>query len=179
MPRLSASGLGTEVVISVPGPAACCRRCAVNVITSYSISTSKFGTGDTAELSNSAWCVVRLRKIRRPASRGHRHQEPHFDARDRRRRCTRSRCDRFASDLVARIRSNKIAVRTIVIFTFTGHPRNAGLASPASFGCIRMRSKDVIALYDATAHRRARDGFTKNAIARSCSSGRIEFVGSH
>ena len=45
--KLSASGLGTDIVVSIPD-----QKLAIvergKVIASYPISTSKFGTGDTA-----------------------------------------------------------------------------------------------------------------------------------
>ena len=33
-------------------------------------------------------------------------------------------------------------------FTFTARPRRRNIGRPASYGCVRMRSRDVIHLYD-------------------------------
>jgi lipoprotein-anchoring transpeptidase ErfK/SrfK len=146
--KLSASGLGTEVVVSVPD-----QQLAViergKVISSYSISTSKFGTGDSAgsyrtplgTLFVSGKFGDRLRagtviKNRIPTGEVVNANAPGRDA------------------IVSRViwlrgmeQQNRGAHdRCIYIY---GTPEERRIGKPASFGCIRMRSKDVIALYDA------------------------------
>ena len=38
--------------------------------------------------------------------------------------------------------------RVIVAFTFMAPPEERNIGKAASFGCIRMRSRDIMALYD-------------------------------
>jgi lipoprotein-anchoring transpeptidase ErfK/SrfK len=146
--KLSASGLGTEVVVSVPD-----QQLALvergKVISSYSISTSKFGTGDSAGSYRTplgtlfvsgkfgdglqAGTVIKNRIATGEIVNAN---APGRDA------------------IVSRViwlrgmeQQNRGAHdRGIYIH---GTPEERRIGKPASFGCIRMRSKDVIALYDA------------------------------
>jgi len=145
--RLSASSLGTEIVVSIPD-----QKLAVaergKLIASYSISTSRFGTGDTAGSYRTplgvlfvsgkfgdrlpAGTVIKNRVSTREIVNAN---EPGRDA------------------IVSRViwlrgleEQNRGAHdRCIYIH---GTPEERRIGQPASFGCIRMRSKDVIALYD-------------------------------
>ena len=146
--KLPASGLGTKVVVSVPD-----QRLAVvdrrKIIASYAISTSKFGTGDAAgsyrtplgTLFVSGKFGDRLRAgavIKNRISTGE-IVDANAPGRDA---------------IVSRViwlrgleQQNRGAHdRCIYIH---GTPEERLIGKPASFGCIRMRSKDVIALYDA------------------------------
>lgn len=146
--RSSASGWSTEVVVSVPD-----QRLAVvergRVVASYAISTSKFGIGDTAgsyrtplgALFVSGKFGDRLRAgtvIKNRISTGE-IVDANAPGRDA---------------IVSRViwlrgmeQQNRGAHdRCIYIH---GTPEERRIGKPASFGCIRMRSKDVIALYDA------------------------------
>jgi lipoprotein-anchoring transpeptidase ErfK/SrfK len=146
--KLSASGLGTEVVVSVPD-----QQLAVvergKVSSTYSISTSKFGTGDSAgsyrtplgTLFVSGKFGDRLRagtviKNRIPTGEIVNANAPGRDA------------------IVSRViwlrgmeNQNRGAHDRYIYIH--GTPEERRIGKPASFGCIRMRSKDVIALYDA------------------------------
>ena len=145
--KLSASGLGTDIVVSISD-----QKLAIvergKVIASYLISTSKFGTGDTAGSYRTplgvlfvsgkfgdrlpAGTVIKNRVSTREIVDAN---EPGRDA------------------IVSRViwlrgleEQNRGAHdRCIYIH---GTPEERRIGQPASFGCIRMRSKDVIALYD-------------------------------
>ena len=146
--KLPASSLATEVVVSVPD-----QQLAVvdrgKIVASYSISTSKFGTGDTAGsyrtplgtlfVSGKFGDGLRVGTvIKNRISTGEivNANAPGRDA------------------IVSRViwlrgmeQQNRGAHdRCIYIH---GTPEERRIGNPASFGCIRMRSKDVIALYDA------------------------------
>lgn len=145
--KLSASGLETDIVVSISD-----QKLAIvergKVIASYLISTSKFGTGDTVGSYRTPLGVLfvsgkfgdRLPAgtvIKNRVSTGEivNANEPGRDA------------------IVSRViwlrgleEQNRGAHdRCIYIH---GTPEERRIGHPASFGCIRMRSKDVIALYD-------------------------------
>ena len=145
--KLSASGLETDIVVSISD-----QKLAIvergKIIASYLISTSKFGTGDTAGSYRTplgvlfvsgkfgdclpAGTVIKNRVSAREIVNAN---EPGRDA------------------IVSRViwlrgleEQNRGAHdRCIYIH---GTPEERRIGQPASFGCIRMRSKDVIALYD-------------------------------
>ena len=146
--KLSASSLGIEVVVSIPD-----QQLAVvdhgKIIASYSISTSKFGIGDTAGSYRTplgtlfvsgrfgddlpAGTVI---KNRRPTGEVVSANAPGRDA------------------IVSRViwlrgmeeQNQRSHDRCIYIH---GTPEERCIGKTASFGCVRMRTKDVIKLYDA------------------------------
>jgi lipoprotein-anchoring transpeptidase ErfK/SrfK len=144
---LSASGLDTEVVVSVPD-----QQLAVvehgTIVSSYSVSTSKFGTGDAAGSYRTplgtlfvsgkfgddlpAGTVI---KNRIPTGEVVNANAPGRDAIITRVIWLRGmeQQNRGAHD------------RCIYIH---GTPEERRIGRTASFGCIRMRSKDIIALYE-------------------------------
>ena len=144
---LSASGLNTEVLVSVPD-----QQLALldrgKIVASYSISTSKFGTGDAAGSYRTplgalfvsgkfgddlpAGTVI---KNRIPTGEVVNANAPGRDA------------------IVSRViwlrgmeQQNRGAHERCIYIHGTPEERRIGKA--ASFGCIRMRSRDIIALYD-------------------------------
>jgi lipoprotein-anchoring transpeptidase ErfK/SrfK len=144
----SASPMSTEVVVSVPDQ----ELALVNrgrLIARYPVSTSKFGIGDFASsyrtplgtLFVSAKFGDRLPpgaviKNRAPTGEVVAVNAPGRDA------------------IVARViwlrgmedQNRRARDRCIYIH---GTPEERRIGRPASFGCIRMRSRDVIALYDS------------------------------
>lgn len=145
---LSAAGLGTEVVVSVSD-----QQLAVvergKAVASYSISTSKFGTGDMAgsyrtplgTLFVSGKFGDRLRAgtvIKNRISTG---EVVDANAPGR---------DAIVSRVIwLRGMENQNRGAHDRCIYIHGTPEERRIGTPASFGCIRMRSKDVIALYDA------------------------------
>jgi hypothetical protein len=145
---LSASGLGTEVFVSVPE-----QQLAVvergKIISSYSISTSKFGIGDAAGSYRTPLGTLFVSGkfgdgllagtvIKNRISTGEivNTNAPGRDA------------------IVSRViwlrgleQQNRGAHDRCICIHGTAEEGRIG--KPASFGCIRMRSRDVIALYDA------------------------------
>jgi lipoprotein-anchoring transpeptidase ErfK/SrfK len=146
--KLPASGLGTEVVVSVPD-----QRLAVvergRIVAFYAISTSKFGTGDTVGsyrtplgtlfVSGKFGDGLRAGTVIKNRISTDEIVDANAPGRDA---------------IVSRViwlrgmeQQNRGAHdRCIYIH---GTPEERRIGKPASFGCIRMRSKDVIALYDA------------------------------
>lgn len=145
--NMSALTLETEIVVSVPD-----QKLAVvergRIVASYPISTSKFGTGDAAgsyrtplgTLFVSGKFGDRLpvgAVIKNRISTGE-----IVDANAPGRDAIVSRVI-WLRGLEAQNRSAHD--RCIYIH---GTPEERRIGKPASFGCVRMRSKDVIALYD-------------------------------
>jgi lipoprotein-anchoring transpeptidase ErfK/SrfK len=143
----SASTLSTEVIISVPDQALALVDRG-RLIAQYPVSTSKFGIGDSAgsyrtpvgTLFVSAKFGGRLPpgaviKNRAPTGEVVSVNAPGRDA------------------IVARViwlrgmEAQNRAARDRCIYIH-GTPEERRIGKPASFGCIRMRSRDVIALYD-------------------------------
>ena len=144
---LTASSLATEVVVSVPD-----QQLAVvdrgKIIASYSISTSRFGTGDTAGsyrtplgtlfVSGKFGDNLRAGSVIKNRTATGEVLSANAPGRDA---------------IVSRViwlrgmeQQNRGAHdRCIYIH---GTPEERRIGSAASFGCIRMRSKDIIALYD-------------------------------
>ena len=146
--KSSAADIGTEVVVSVPD-----QRLAVvergRIVASYSISTSKFGVGDAAGsyrtplgtlfVSGKFGDALRAGTVIKNRISTGEIVDANAPGRDA---------------IVSRViwlrgmeQQNRGAHdRCIYIH---GTPEERRIGRPASFGCIRMRSKDVIALYDA------------------------------
>jgi lipoprotein-anchoring transpeptidase ErfK/SrfK len=145
--KLSASSLGIEVVVSIPD-----QQLAVvdrgKIIASYPVSTSRFGTGDTAGSYRTplgtlfvsgkfgdhlpAGTVIKNRK---PTGEVVSANAPGRDA------------------IVSRViwlrgmeeQNRRAHDRCIYIH---GTPEESCIGRIASFGCVRMRTKDVIKLYE-------------------------------
>jgi len=143
-----ASGFGTEVFVSVSD-----QQLAVvdrgKVIASYSISTSKFGTGDSAGSYRTPLGTLFVS--------GKFGDDLPAGTVIKNRVATSEIVDANAPGrdaIVSRViwlrgmeQQNRGAHdRCIYIH---GTPEERRIGKPASFGCIRMRSKDVIALYEA------------------------------
>lgn len=142
-----ASGLGTEVIVSVPDQQLAVVDCG-KVLASYSISTSRFGTGDVTGSYRTPLGMLFVSgkfgddlpigtviKNRVPTGEIVRANAPGRDA------------------IVSRViwlrgmeNQNRGAHERCIYIH--GTPEERRIGKRASFGCIRMRSKDVIALYD-------------------------------
>jgi len=144
----SSYGLGSEIIVSVPDQvlAIVDHR---HLMARYSISTSKFGIGDSAGSYRTplgtlfvsakfgdnlpAGAVI---KSRVPTGEVVAANAPGRDA------------------IVARViwlrgmEAQNCGARHRCIYIH-GTPEERRIGKPASFGCIRMRSRDVIALYDS------------------------------
>ena len=146
-PAADASTVSTEVIVSVPDQMLALVDCG-HLIARYPISTSKFGIGDSGgsyrtplgTLFVSAKFGDRLPsgaviKNRVPTGEVVGVDAPGRDA------------------IVARViwlrgmEAQNRGARDRCIYIH-GTPEERGIGKPASFGCIRMRSRDVIALYD-------------------------------
>jgi lipoprotein-anchoring transpeptidase ErfK/SrfK len=119
-----------------------------NKIAEYSVSTSKFGVGDAL---NSNATPVGLLRVRKKIGRG---APPGTVFKSRRRTGEILPIDAPGRDpIVTRIlwlegleAQNRHAFQRYIYIHGTPEERNIGVAS--SYGCIRMRSADVISLYD-------------------------------
>ena len=77
--RAHAAPLSADMIVSVPDQVLALVDRG-KLIARYSISTSKFGTGDSnASYSHAAWHIVRFSKNRRQIASGHGHQESNSD----------------------------------------------------------------------------------------------------
>ena len=133
-------------------------RTTVTLMAIYPVSTSKFGLGDAPGSSGTP--------LGRTGSRGKNWRLSAQSAQSSRidgERAksfagfagARSDCD--ANSLVARTRTaerERLCPRYIYIH---GTPEERNIGLPASYGCIRMRSSDIIQLYDIVGRRRASD----------------------
>jgi len=144
----SSYGLGSEIIVSVPDQVLAIVDHG-HLIARYSISTSKFGIGDSAGSYRTplgtlfvsakfgdnlpAGAVI---KSRVPTGEVVAANAPGRDA------------------IVARViwlrgmEAQNCGARHRCIYIH-GTPEERRIGKPASFGCIRMRSRDVIALYDS------------------------------
>ena len=120
-----------------------------NVMAIYPVSTSKFGLGDWpgsrfTPLGQLADCGENWRQC----ATGHGVQRPAAHRRSCPGQLAWSRSDRDADSLVAWTGSAKRQRISRGTFTSTAHPRNGRIGSAASYGCVRMRSSDIIQLYN-------------------------------
>jgi lipoprotein-anchoring transpeptidase ErfK/SrfK len=146
--KLSAAGLGTEIIVSVPD-----QQLAVvergKIVASYSISTSKFGIGDAAGSYRTPLGTLFVSGkfgddlpagtvIKNRISTG---EVVNTNAPGR---------DAIVSRVIwlRGMEQQNRASHDRCIYIH-GTPEERRIGKPASFGCIRMRSRDVIALYDA------------------------------
>lgn len=145
--KLSASGLGTEVVASIPD-----QKLAVvergKVVASYSISTSKFGTGDTAGSYRTPLGLLFVSGKfgdRLPAGTVIKNRVSTGEIVD----VNEAGRDAIVSRVIwlRGLEEQNRGAHDRCIYIH-GTPEERRIGWPASFGCIRMRSKDVIALYD-------------------------------
>ena len=166
-PRLSASGLRKLKLWS----AFPIRRLAVVERGSSShpihLAHQNLESGDTAgSYRTPLGVIVRLRKIRRPdfpAAHVIKNRVSTGEDRDMRMQPGR---DAIVSRVIwlRGLEATKSRRARSLLFTFTAHPRSAGSARPASFGCIRMQIKGCDCALRRTAHRHACDDFTKKRL---------------
>jgi len=142
-----ASTLSTEVIISVPDQVLALVDRG-HLIAQYPISTSKFGTGDSA----GSYCTP-LGTLFVSAKFGDR-LPPGAVIKNRIPTGEVVAVDAPGRDaIVARViwlrgmEAQNRAARDRCIYIH-GTPEERQIGRPVSFGCIRMRSRDVIALYD-------------------------------
>ena len=166
--KLCAASYGVEVVVSIPD-----QQLALldrgSVVASYTISTSKFGIGDTAGSYRTPLGILfvsgkfgdGLRAgsvIKNRISTG---EIVDANAPGR---------DAIVSRVVwlRGMEAQNCGAHERYIYIH-GTPEERRIGRPASFGCVRMRSKDVIALYDKV-HIGMHVTITKKRIADIVSS---------
>ena len=135
-----------------------------NLVATYPVSTSKFGLGDRREATDAAGRLEIADKIGDGAPTGtvfkDRRRTGEIVARER----ARARSDRDANHLAARTGSAKRQCLRRDIYIH-GTPEERNIGRPASYGCIRMRSRRH---HQSLQHRRAgRAGHDRRCAARS------------
>jgi lipoprotein-anchoring transpeptidase ErfK/SrfK len=144
----SSYGLGSEIIVSVPDQvlAIVDHR---HLIARYPISTSKFGIGDSAGSYRTPLGTLFVSAKfgdNLPPGAVIKNRVPTGEV------VTANAPDRDA--IVARViwlrgmEAQNCGARDRCIYIH-GTPEERRIGKPASFGCIRMRSRDVIALYDS------------------------------
>jgi lipoprotein-anchoring transpeptidase ErfK/SrfK len=144
---LSASSLETEIIVSIPD-----QKLAVvargKIVISYSVSTSKFGIGDIAgSYRTPLGLLFVLGKFgdRLPAGTVIKNRMSTGEIVD----VNAPGRDAIVSRVIwlRGLEQQNRGAHDRCIYIH-GTPEEGRVGKPASFGCIRMRSRDVIALYD-------------------------------